>query len=57
MTTVKDVHAAYKGMSQADKAALQALKAEEESRVSRPLSIGDILRAVTPGLEQPEYLN
>lgn len=47
---------AYKAMSQEDKAALHQLKEETAKRLGREVSLGDMLRAVTPGFETPEHL-
>jgi hypothetical protein len=40
----------YAAMSAEDKEALKQLKAEEEKRTGKPMSIREILEAVTPGL-------
>lgn len=46
----------YKAMSAADKQALKELKDEVEKRTGKQFTIGDMLRAVTPGFETPPTL-
>jgi len=47
----------YAAMSPDDKAALKALKTEEEKRTGRIISLTDIIAAVTPGKPDPAYLS
>ena len=53
---LKDVSETFKAMSQEDKAALKALQAEESTRIGKPLSLREIIEAVTPGMPDPDYL-
>jgi len=46
----------YSAMGPQDKAALRAIKTEEEARTGRTLQLKDIIHATTPGLPDPEYL-
>jgi hypothetical protein len=53
LTTFSD---AYKTMGPEDKEALRQLQAEEQKRLGVPVSLADVVRAVTPGFETPAYL-
>lgn len=46
----------YKSMSLEDKEALKQLKDETEKRLGITISLGDMLRAVTPGFDTPDAL-
>ena len=54
--TIQSFADTYKAMGPEDKDALKQLKAETEKRIGRDISLGDMIRAVTPGMETPEYL-
>lgn len=56
MAEDSSIGAAYRAMSPEDKAALQELKKQESTRIGKEVSLGDIIRAVTPGQPQPDYL-
>ena len=43
----------YKEYSEADKAALKQLQAEEEKRLNRKVQLSEMIAAVTPGMETP----
>jgi len=46
----------YRKMSESDKNALHALKAEAQVRLGVEIKISDMLAAVTPGIETPAFL-
>lgn len=52
-----NVTTTYKAMSDADKAALKVLQAEEIARTGREIKLGDMVAALTPGFPDPEYLS
>jgi hypothetical protein len=54
--TIANFSEAYKNMSIEDKAALKELQAETSKRLGITISLGDMLRAVTPGFDTPEAL-
>jgi hypothetical protein len=54
--TIASFSETYKNMSPEDKAALTELKAETEKRLGIAISLGDMLRAVTPGFDTPDAL-
>ncbi len=47
---------AYKEMGPEDRAAVKELQAEETARTGKPVSLSEILAAVTPGEPDPAYL-
>jgi hypothetical protein len=46
----------YKTWSDADKAALRDLRAEVAAKIGSEPKLGDMIAAVTPGVETPAYL-
>lgn len=46
----------YKTWSDADKAALRDLRAEVAAKIGDEPKLGDMIAAVTPGVETPAYL-
>lgn len=54
--SLQNINQVWIGMSAEDRTAAKELMAEEIARTGRKITIGDIIKAVTPGLEEPEYL-
>ena len=46
----------YKGMSADDKAALKELQDYAKSKTGADVKLADMIAAVTPGMDTPEYL-
>jgi hypothetical protein len=59
---IKDVSETFKSLSQEDRAALKELQHEETLRMKSkgrndPVSLSEIIQAVTPGMPDPAYLS